>query len=175
MDVILLYTVIYTQKLTQFDSGLCEAFELNDETPCGLVEVVCYPKSHYRQECSTEWSCFNRIYITYFEIIFSKLTSFLKGDSISFPCYVYGQIDMNMCTRSSPLAVNITVHNSVLLNSNTNNCAFILHCVVYYVETTELSCDCYYVGLLWQNFFLQTINLNLTKWPKQALRSTCII
>jgi len=41
------------------------------------------------------------------------------------------------------LAANITVHNSVPLNSHTVNCAFILHCVVYYLKTTKLSCDCY--------------------------------
>ena len=46
------------------------------------------------------------------------------------------------------LPVTITAHNSVLLNSNTANCAFVLHCVVYYVKTTKLSCDCYQVGLL---------------------------
>jgi len=40
-------------------------------------------------------------------------------------------------------AVNITVHNSVPLNSNTANCAFIVHRVAYYVNTTKLSCDCY--------------------------------
>jgi len=41
------------------------------------------------------------------------------------------------------LAVSITVHNNVPLNNNTASCAFILHCVVYYIKTTKLSCDCY--------------------------------
>ena len=40
-------------------------------------------------------------------------------------------------------AVNITVNSSVPLNSNTDNCAFILHRVAYNVKTSKLSFDSY--------------------------------
>jgi hypothetical protein len=39
--------------------------------------------------------------------------------------------------------LNIIVHNSVQLDSNTANWTFKLHRVAYYVKTTKLSCDCY--------------------------------
>jgi len=71
-------------------------------------------------------------------------------------CYICDQINGWKFIRTSPLPVNITVHNSVLLNSNTAYCAFILHCVVYFLKTTKLSCECYCVGLLWHSTFWQT-------------------
>ena len=39
-------------------------------------------------------------------------------------------------------------------------CAFLLNCVAYYVKTTKLSCDCYWVGLLWNSSFCHITNLS---------------
>ena len=62
-----------------------------------------------------------------------------------------------LCVTWRPLICHVTVIGQDYCDKVPSDIQFVLHFVVCYVKTAKLSCDCYWVGLLWHSAFWQTV------------------